>query len=69
MNKEIRELIKKTVGGREDKDWFIELEKGIESMIRKALQQERERIIKMFEDFDDMRAAQAVKDDIKTLNQ
>jgi hypothetical protein len=49
MKKEIRKLIKKTVGGGEDKDWFIELEEGVEEMIKNIRKQERERIIEILE--------------------
>ena len=46
MQKEIKNLIKRTVGGGEHKDWFMELEEGIQQMIEEARKSERERVLK-----------------------
>jgi len=46
MKKEIKNLIKRTVGGGEHKDWFMELEEGIKQMIEEARKSERERALK-----------------------
>ena len=50
MKKEIKELIKRTVGGGEHKDWFMELEEGIEDMLKKARISEGERILQEIDD-------------------
>ena len=50
MKKEIKKLIKRTVGGGEHKDWFMELEEGIEDMLKKARISEGERILQEIDD-------------------
>lgn len=74
MKKEIKELIKRTVGGGEHKDWFMELEEGIEDMIKKARISEGERILQEIDNvFDGYTNADTIpikelEDIIKHLN-